>query len=208
MDLIERIKAYFRDRPGMAVRVGVAAVVLAVGVPGVVWFVSSAEEKAYIYFTNGYYQYRNRMYPQAAGSLSQLISYYPNSKFTPMGRYYLGLTHLANGSPDDAASQFQNFIDQNPGHFLRERVFAIWMAVELNAARPEKCATLADRYFSEFGRATSTAPEVLYRQGVALSQTGNQDAAAKCFEEAAAASKTGNIFGTFAFYAHTSLPHI
>src|SRR3990167_10012361 len=82
---------------------------------------------------------------EAAGQFNQLVSLHPNSKFAALGRYYLGMTHLANNNVDEAAGQFKYFIDESGRHYLRERVFTIWMALELNAGRTENCVSLADR---------------------------------------------------------------
>lgn len=204
-DLIERIKFYIRERPDIVKRAVIVFLVAGIGIPSAWWFVRSAEEKAYILFTNGYYQYRNRMYEQSASSLGQLVSLYPNSKFTPMGRYYLSLTHLSQNNLDGALRELQLFMDENPGHFLRERIFAMRMALELNAGRTEACVSLADQFFSEFGKETPSTPEVLYRKGVALTVLGKMDDASECFKEAAV-TKESNIFGTFAFYAQTAHP--
>lgn len=205
MDLIERIKLFFQTSPEAAKRLTVVLVILAVGIPVGWWFIRSAEEKAYVYFTNGYYSYRNKAYPQAVGSLGQLVAHHPNSKFTPMGRYYLALSQVATNNLDEAAGQFKFFMDDNPKHFLRERIYAIWMALEMSAGRPEKSVLLADQYFAEFGQTSQSAPEVLYRKGVALLQMGRPDEAGKCFEEAAP-SKDNNIFGNLAFFAQTTRP--
>lgn len=207
MEWFERIKEYFRARPDTAKRMLIVMVLVAVGTPLAVWFIRDAEEKAYILFTNGYYQYRNRLYPQAGGSLSQLVSNHPNSKFTPLGRYYLALTQLSTNNLDEAAAQFQYFMEENPGHFLRERVYTMWMSIELNAGRPERAVSLADQYFGEFGRESMSAPEILYRKGVALLQIGQAEDASRCFDDASA-SKDLNIFGNFAFHAQTTRPHL
>ena len=207
MDLFERTRTFFKTKPDVARRVAIVAVLVAIGIPSAWWFIHSAEEKAYVYFTNGYYQYRNHLYSQAGGSLGQLVSLYPNSKFTPLGRYYLALTQLGTGNYDEASAQFQYFMDQNPKHFLRERIYPMWMSLELNAGRPESAVSVGDRYLAEFGRESQSAPEVLYRKGVALLQLGHAADADKCFDDAAS-SKDVNIFGNFAFYAQTARPHL
>lgn len=207
MDFIQRIKEYFKKNPETAKRTLIVLILVAIGLPGTLWFIYSAEEKAYVLFTNGYYAYRNRAYPQSAGQLNQLVSLYPNSKFTPMGVYYLALTHLANNSVDEAADQCKYFIDHFPKHFIRPRVFALSMALELTAGRPENTVALADRYLAEFGPATPSAPEILYRKGVALIQLGRKDEAEKCFEEAAP-SRENNIFGNLAFFAQSARDHL
>lgn len=203
MDPIEQIREYIHTRPEMAKRVGIVLVLLLVGVPGGLWFYFSTEEKAYQAFTSGYYSFRNRAYNQATGAFTQLVTMHPNSKYAPMGLYYLALTHLASNNLDEAAGKLNMFVAENPKHFLCERAYAIWMAIELSAGRPESAVSLADRYLSQFGESSLSRPEVLYRKGVALLQLGRGDEARKSFEEASA-FKEKNIFGNLAFYAHTS----
>src|SRR3989338_686764 len=207
MEVLDKVRAYIKTNPEAAKRILILLVILVVGLPAGLWYIRSAEERAYAFFTQGYYAYRNRNYGQAAGQFNQLVSLHPNSKFAALGRYYLGMTHLANNNVDEAAGQFKYFINESGRHYLRERVFTIWMALELNAGRTENCVSLADRFLTEFGRTSSSSPEVLYRKGVALLRLGRADEAGASFKEAAE-SKENNIFGSLAFYAQTARPQL
>ena len=73
---------------------------------------------------------------------------------------------MSAGSLDESSAQLQRFMDENPKHYLRERVYAMWMSLELNAGRPENAVSTADRYLAEFGRESQSAPEILYRKGL------------------------------------------
>lgn len=201
---MEELKAYLKANPEMGKRAVIVTLVLLVAAPAGWWFVRSSEEKAYIHLTNGYYYYRNRSYDQSINSLQQLINLYPNSDFAPIGQYYLGMSYLAENRVEEAASQFQIFMDRNSRHFLRERVYAMWMAVELQAGRPDNCISMADRYLTEFPKDASSTPEILYRKGIALLQVGRKEEAGACFTEARAGAKETNVFSNFAFYAQTA----
>ena len=209
MEGLERIRLYFNQKPEMIPRAIITAVFVAVAIPAWWWIVRSSEKKAYERFTSGYYSYRNSNYSQAAASLGDLVTNYRNSKFTALGRYYLALSHMATNNLEAAASELKFFMDENPKHFLRDRAYAISMAVELNSGRPDKCVELADRYLTEFGRESPSAPELLYRKCVACQVLGNPQEASKSFAEAVESSKDGgNIFGNFAFYAQTAAPQM
>ncbi len=201
---MESLKDYIRENRASATRIAVVAAVLLIAAPVTWYFVHTSEEKAYVNFTNGYYYYRNHNYDQAAGALQQLIDLYPNSDFTPLGRYYLGLTYLEVNHLPDAAGQFQYFIDQNPKHFLRDRVYAMWMSLELQSGHPDNCVSLADRYLAEFPKDAPATPEILYRKGVALLQLGRTADAESCFDAAGAGAKETNVYSNFSFYARTA----
>ncbi len=213
MDLMNRIRTFVRERPDIVKRALVVVTLALIGVPAILWYMRSVDEKAYILFTNGYYYYRNQSHDQAQGSLSQLMSLYPNSKYTSMGLYYLALVNLARGNAEESSNQFKQFMDRYGNHYLRERVYPLWMAVELNLNRPESALSLVDRYFSEFDRLSPSAAEVLYRKGVALELLGRQEDSKKEYEESYTVSeerrtkvgdKDGSLFGTFAFFAKST----
>ncbi|MBI4179471.1 tetratricopeptide repeat protein [bacterium] len=206
MDGLERLEAYIKSHPELLKRVLVAAAILGIGVPIVLWQIRSSEEKAYILFTNGYYYYKNQSVGQSHNALSQLVQLYPGSKFIPMARYYLALNHLLAGQYEDAISQFKIFMDENPKHFVRERVYPMWMAAEIEVQRPHVCVDLAEQFFSEYSGGSPAAAEVLYRKGVGLTALGRQEEAAACFKQSSEMGRDGNIFANLAFYAHTARP--
>jgi hypothetical protein len=71
------------------------------------------------------------------------------------------MTYLSLQKIEEGVNQFQMFIDADPDHFLRPRVFALWMAAELQVGRAESCVALADRFLAEFGRQSPATAEVL-----------------------------------------------